>query len=439
MSIKFDNVEILTTAYMPQYAKHETAPDRVLNTLPLAREDGEVLISERYNRKIITLRGTLKATTQANLDTAIDGFKELFSRPEKNLDVAWAGGTRRYVATCVRHSFDRDHYHTTALPWSAEFVVASGIGKDTTATLARDEAALTTDDEDVEGDFIAEDTFTLSGSKAPEPVITLEIVDAASNMKGIEYTNLDTNERIIINRNVDWSAATGKQIKIDCENKRVLDNLATDDFVEGPFHGVFPRFKLGTNNVRIRSGGFVNQRSSDTDAATLTGSQFNFSDSQNRMALSFQVPYQDSTFSGVTLGLTKIGTPTTNLFAFVQTDDEGKPSGSSLASFTFDQSTLPGYPDYEYINIPFAAIFSLSPNTTYWLVVGTQSGVDVSNHPVWNVSESITYPRGRGRYSTNGGTTWQDMAAIPSFRLLMGGFSAATEMKHSVSYTKTYL
>ena len=153
-------------------------------TLPLAREDGEVLIAERYGKKMILLQGTLVAASQSALDTAIDAFKELFSRPEKNLDVSWEAGTLRFVATCTRHDFDRDHYHTNAVPWTAEFTVLSGEGKATATT-----DALTDDSYDL---LAASDTFTLLGSKPPRPVILLEDVDGdATGYRGIEYKNMD--------------------------------------------------------------------------------------------------------------------------------------------------------------------------------------------------------------------------------------------------------
>ena len=440
-SIKFDDVEILNTTYMPQFVKHETAPDRQLISVPLARDDGEVLIATRYGKKVIQLRGTLRANSQALLDAAIDDFKELFSRPEKNFDISWESGTLRYVATCRTHSFDRDHYHLSAVPWSAEFVVSSGVGKATTATLALNEEALTTDDTDVTGTFIAESSFTLDGSKAAAPVITLEIVSADADMKGIEYKNVDTGERIVITRNVDWSAAVGKKVIIDCENKRVTDNLTTTDQVEGPFFGVFPRFKIGTNNVQITSGGFVNQRSSE-DAPSNVGF-ISYTSTSTIYAVSFQVPYADDTFGGAILGLSKSGTPAGNLFVRMVPDAGGLPDygASSIAAATIAPSAATTYPTFSYVPGIFSAAASLNPNTTYWLVVGAQSG-DVSNHFYWHTAASITYPRGHADRSLDSGTTWDggvNVLSVPSFRILMGGVGAATGLKHTVSYPKTYL
>jgi len=98
-SVKFDNTEIVTTDYVPRYFKHESAPLRELALLGLAKNDGAILISEKYGTKRIMVAGHIKASTASSMETAIDTFKELFSRKEKNLDISWADGTRRYVAT----------------------------------------------------------------------------------------------------------------------------------------------------------------------------------------------------------------------------------------------------------------------------------------------------------------------------------------------------
>jgi len=439
-SIKFDGTEILTSAYMPQYVKHESAPDRSLISMPLAREDGQVLIAERYGEKIITLKGTLKAASQDALDAAIDSFKELFSRVEKNLDISWNGSTRRYVATCRKHDFDRDHYHTSAVPWSAEFVVSTGVGKDTSSTTALDEHALTTDDTDTTGDFIAEDSFTLSGSKAPEPVITLEIVSVGDDdMLGIEYEDTDTGERIIVTRNVDWSAAVGKKVVIDCANKKVTDNLSSTDQVEGPFYGAFPSFKIGTNNVKIRSGGILNQTSSDQ---TLSDGESNigYTATTIRYAMSFQVPYSDATFCDVVLGLSKIGTPSSALTVQIVSDSDGEPNlADVLLTGSVAAADVPSYPSFGYCRASNGAGVTLDANTTYWLVAYASSGVDGSNNYRWAIPSGTTYPRGVPLVSSDSGSNWVAGGGVPSFRILIGGFSAATELKHSVVYRKTYL
>lgn len=439
-SIQFAGTEILTSAYIPQFAKHESAPDRAVVALGLVRDDGDVLISERYGKKIITLRGTLKAATQDALDEAIDDFKELFSRSEKNLDISWNGGTRRYVATCIRHEFNRDHYHTNAVPWTAEFVVSNGVGNDTSDTIARNEASLTTSDSGSTGDFTVTDSFSLDGSKPPQPVITIEIVSVGDDdMLGIEYENTDTGERIIITRNVDWQAASGKQIIIDCANKKVTDNLASSVQVEGPFYGVFPRFKLGTNDVRIRSGGIVNQQSSDTSIPN-SASSVNTTSTAIRYAMSFQVPYTDATFCDITLGLSKVGSPGSALLVAVVSDNSGVPNlANTIYSGSIAAANISADPVYTYVRASNGAGATLQANTTYWLVAWCASGVDGSNYYRWHADAALSYPRGAPLLSTNSGSSWITNSAVPSFRILIGGLSAACTFKHSVHYKRTFL
>src|SRR5205085_8353450 len=97
-SVKFDSTEILDSTHLPRFVQHEDTADRALIEVSLARTDSQILIAEFYGMKVIRLQGKLKGTSQSDLETKIDTFKELFSRPEKNLDISWAGGTRRYVA-----------------------------------------------------------------------------------------------------------------------------------------------------------------------------------------------------------------------------------------------------------------------------------------------------------------------------------------------------
>src|SRR5262245_30774345 len=130
MSVSFDGTDLITTTYLPRFVKHESVGTRQLDTMALSRSDGEVLIADSRGKKTISLQGTLKGSSQSDLESKIDAFTELFSRPEKNLDIDWSGGTRRYVATCTAHAFDRDHYHLSIVPWRAEFTVLSGEGKD---------------------------------------------------------------------------------------------------------------------------------------------------------------------------------------------------------------------------------------------------------------------------------------------------------------------
>jgi hypothetical protein len=435
-SIQYDSVELLNLTYMPQFSKHESAPDRTLMSMPLAREDGEVLIAERYGKKVIYLQGTLVGTSQSDLESKIDAFKELFGRPEKNLDISWQAGTRRYVATCSRHSFDRDFFHLSVVPWTAEFTVSTGEGKDTAGTSATATTPLA---------FVpptaAAGTIVFSGSKGPRPTIALSNLDFGTLVRGFEYKNVDTGERLVVTYPGGWG--NDRTATIDCDAKTV-----TGDAVDGVtktlnFFGMFPKFAIGTNNIQVTCGGIVNQKSADNALADVS-STTNLMDSTAReYAQSFMVPYSDQTFQGIQLAIKKTGAPG-NITWRIETDNAGSPSGSLVSADATgtitagDATTSMSYiVDYTNSGNPF----TLSANTTYWLVVKGGATLDASNKWEFGSPTSATYARGYAKLSTDTGASWANFGSKTdlSFRVLHGGGQGTVSVVHAVTYYKTYL
>jgi hypothetical protein len=434
MTVIYDGTELISATYMTRFVKHESVADRSLVTLPLARDDGEVLVAERYGRKLIRLQGVIRGASQSALETAIDAFTELFSRPEKNLDIDWAGGTRRFVATCIRHDFDRDHYHLSVVPWAADFVVLTGEGTDTT----------TTSPAEANGDLISfngittfgETSFPLLGSKPPRPIISLGGLFGPA-VKGVEYKNTDNDQRIISTYPGDWGI--GRTVTIDCLAKTVQGDVIDGVIKDMPFYGIFPSFKIGTNNVQITLGGIVNQKSHDQSLTELT-QEDSLSASTAYLAQSFQVPYADSTFQGVTVALRKIGTPG-SLTWRIETDNGGKPSGTLVsADATATVAAALVSTSLSYKTMYSTNAWALDSNATYWLVLKAASG-DGSNRYACGFVTPGLYPRGHARNSSDSGSTWSDYTPKTDlmFRILYGGIPASTSIAHTVSYYKTYL
>lgn len=441
-SITFDSTEILNTTYAPRFVKHESVPDRELASVPLAREDGESFIGERYGKKIVQLSGIITGTSQADLESKVDGFKELFARTEKNLDIDWNGSTRRYVATCTAHKFDRDHYHLLFCPWSAEFTVLSGEGKDTTDTTCAQadgtsgtQVVYTASAPATDGQV----AITLAGGKEPKPVVTLSNMNLGTAVRGIEYKNEDTGERLIITYPGSWGNA--RTVVIDFAAKTVVGDVVNGITKALNFFGVFPRFKIGTNNIRITPGYLVNQKSADDTVADLSSTSVVLNNNSYKKAQSFMVPYTDQTFSAVQVAASKTGSPGTMSWR-IETDNNGKPSGTlvdatnSYGNFDSDGTSVA----YVRGSTTSFAPFTLQANTVYWLVI-TASGVDGSNYHSIPIPTNSTYPRGKAMYSNDNGATWQDFSVkydLP-FQVQFGGRQATVQIYHKVQYKKTYL
>ena len=423
-SIKFDGTEILNTTYIPRFVKHESAPERDLSLVDLAGEDGSVLVAEKYGIKRIVLRGYLTATTQALLETAIDNFKELFSRKEKNLDISWEAGTRRYVATCVSHEFDRDHFHLLFVPWTTEFIVPSGIGKETTETTYIDTNAFTT--------VSKVDAWTLAGSAKPKPRFLFWNTVPSVYSKGFSLENTDNGERIVVARAAGFD--TNKVFIIDCDKK-----IVTYDGIERGFFGKFPSFKVGVNNIEIVVGNVVDQQFDPDLVAGYYGIQ-----TTTYQAQLFTVPYTDDTYNNIGLYIGKTGTPT-NLQAEIWEDTDGAADSTKKvanATFTTDQGNIDNVASWKYINSP--AAFTLIGGKKYWKVVFTAGG-DGSNYYSWGYANGVyaTYKRGYASGSADSGATWADQTDKDfGFKLRYCGISddaAERKYRYSVYYYKRYL
>lgn len=428
-SVQYDSVEIVTTTYVPRFIKHESTPIRIFSLLELAREDGSVLIAEKYGEKTIYVSGNIKASTQSNLEVAIDTFKELFSRLEKNLDISWGGTTRRYVATCVRHEFNRDYMHINFVPWTAEFLVVAGVGKDTALTAVLNASAV---------DLAAElsSAVTLAGSAKPKPIFTVQFNAAgwaASGAKGIELTLVSTGERMIYNRSA--GLANTISLVFDLENKK-----ATYSGSEVSFYGVFPAFIIGSNSFKIRAGGIIDQQFVQSASASLSGEYSIYGTSY--IAQSFSVPYKDATYRQIDVYVRKVGTPAAALVVRIETDSAGKPSGTLVhANATETIAAADIDTSYGWVTGTFDGLFELSANTRYWIVFrSTGSAVNDEYRVAAYAGNDATYKRGNAATSPDSGTTWLDQATedIP-FKLKYGGSYGGLATILDIDYYKRFL
>jgi len=404
-SILFDNTELRNTTYIPRFVKHESATDRELNILNLARDDGGVLVNDRRGIKKIQMQGVLTASTQALLETAIDNFKELLSRQAKNLDIEWAGSTRRYVATCSLHNFDRDFFHLLFVPWTAEFVVVNGVGTDTTITVEKHAVSVNANP------YSWSSTF--AGSAKPKPIVTLEFGEGHTNPRGIQLKNTTNGQKIIYNKTS--TLANGDTIVIDFEQKKV-----TLEGVEKPFYGVFPDLIIGANALELSIGNILDQYANSlgfsSEDAVWGASLF--------VAHSFVVPNTDASYKRVGIYCEKTGTPTVGLLVRIETDDAGKPSGTLVdadAYGTISKDDVTTDPSWVYCNLQ--ANIQLNSNTPYWIVCKSTSADAGNYYEIPYVDGSLyNYNKGNRARTVDGGTNWtNDPDGNIGFRLYYGG------------------
>ena len=421
-SVKFDNVEICTGIYVPSNLFHESVPEKHLSLLDLAREDGAVYINSKYGTKRIIIRGTLIKSSQSDLESAIDSFKELFSRPQKNLDISWASGTRRYVATCVRHNFNREFMHMNICPWVAEFVVPSGIGTDTSETQVVNNQSFTA--------VQYSGSVNLEGSAEPKPRIRVKCGVNASDVQGVSIIGPKGGKMVIIR---EGGMQAGRYFEFDLLNKRALY-----DGNEVAFHGSLPIFEIGSNAYTIKCGEIVDQE--HTTGVLYTSKIYG----NNYFAQSFMVPERDTTYRIFKLWVRSIGSPP-QLRLSIRPDAGGKPD---MSQYVKDNNNLdcsitvsPGS-SFGWVEWDFSNGVTLEANTKYWLVVSCSTG-DASNYHEWQYTSGVdsTYARGNGMSSTDGGSNWTNHSDRDYlFRVCYGGAEDGTKTYYfDIFYYKRYL
>lgn len=424
-SIQFDSTELRNTTYIPRFVKHESATERDLNLLDLARDDGSVLVNDRRGVKRITLQGILTGTSESGLETAIDTFKELLSRQEKNLDISWAGSTRRYVATCASHIFDRDFFHLLFVPWTAEFVVSSGVGKDTTITAEKHAV-------DVDANPYSWSS-TFAGSAKPKPIITVVIGVGYTYPRGLQIKNTTNGQKITINK--ASALGMGDTFIFNWDTKKV-----TLGGVEYPFYGVFPDLIIGANSLQLQIGDIVDQ-----EFTAMAGYGGGTSISGNTwIAQSFVVSNKDTSYRKLGIYGKKTGSPPNPLVLEIQTDNGGKPSGSKVhvdATASIDAGDIGTSDAWIYDNM--ASDITLEANTIYWLVAKTTAGDGSNKYEIPYQSGSLaTYLKGNKATSLDAGANWTDNPTHDfGFKVYYGGTADASlgTTTLDVDYYKRYI
>lgn len=219
--------------------EHTNQPDEVAALYALADADGSAIPAINYPTKKILIGGTIHGSTQANLDSRIDEFKGYFNGKEKNLDIAYGSGTRRYVATKNALSISREQKALFAT-FRVEFVCTVPFGLDTS----------TTDVWATKTGFTSAtftETPTIAGSAPYQyPVITITLTAITGDGDYVQISNDNNGQELLL---YGLGLETGDVIVIDALNRSV-----TVDGVEVAFYGTFLELEPGANSITYTDG-----------------------------------------------------------------------------------------------------------------------------------------------------------------------------------------
>lgn len=236
MQILYDNVDLNASPYTVSELPHESVAQRDIFLYELARERGAVIISSEYRSKQFVIEGLIKGTSQADLDSKIDTFKELISRPAKNLDVDYSGAVRRYKnCYAIANGITRTGRDITRAKYQITIVVPDGVGYASTLTTVTNN-----------GITVASyaGSITIAGTAKPKPkfTITVSAVTGTLNAVSLQQGNLKID--------IAQALVATDVLIIDTETKKVTLNGVEKDYT-----GQFPEFGVGSNSFTLVTNG----------------------------------------------------------------------------------------------------------------------------------------------------------------------------------------
>lgn len=227
------------TGIITNVIDHTDGPDMLMSLLALADADGSSIPAINYPSKPVALAGVIKGSTQADLDDRIDTFKGYFTGKDKNLDISYGSGTRRYIATAGTPKIQRKQNSFIAV-FQVPITCTNPFGLDTS----------TTDLWTAKNNFTSA-TFTETptvGGNAPFqlPIITITIDALTGAGDYVQISNDNNNQEMMI---YGQGLEAGDVIIIDCVERTVTLNGTEIDY-----NGTFLELEPGANSITYTDG-----------------------------------------------------------------------------------------------------------------------------------------------------------------------------------------
>ena len=239
-AISFNSNSLQTSNIVTNSIKHIGGPDVDALTSVLANANKSTIDGIYYPSKVITIGGSIIGSSVSDCETKVDTFKSyLAGKVNKNLDIGYGSGTRRYIVTPTKVS-DLDQIgEVNHVEFTVEFTCSQPFGK------ATSESTILSDTGRTNSNY--SDNYTFAGTAPIQlPVITItlnSVTDGDNNY--ITIGNNATGQQLIINR----TFADDDVIEIDCYNKTVKVNNSEVDFT-----GSFPEFETGSQYLDYADG-----------------------------------------------------------------------------------------------------------------------------------------------------------------------------------------
>lgn len=215
--------------YWVENLPHEAPAKQEVNLQKLARTNESVLLRKGYGVRTISIVVVFEDSTMDLMDVKVDDFKEVVEAIDKNLDIAYASGTRRYVSTGFVETIERRPRWARV---AVRFECYKAFGEDTASTIEEFDAKTTSP-------YADEIDFGGNAPAQPDITITLDSF-TGSGTKFMQIKNVDTGEYVRFTAD-DWAGSD--VIVISSQNGIILRNGAVMQYL-----GIMPIWIAGVNN-----------------------------------------------------------------------------------------------------------------------------------------------------------------------------------------------
>jgi hypothetical protein len=227
------------TGIITNLIDHTDGPDMLMSLLALADADGSSIPAINYPSKPIAIASVIKGSSQADLDNRIDAYKGYFIGKDKNLDVAYGSGTRRYIATAGVPRVQRKPKSYIAV-CQVPITCTNPFGLDTSPS-----ALFSTHT----GSTVATFTETPTvGGNAPFqlPIFTITLTALTGAGDYVQISNDNNNQEILI---YGAGLVNGDVLVIDC-----VQRIVTLNGNEIDYYGTFLELPPGASSITYTDG-----------------------------------------------------------------------------------------------------------------------------------------------------------------------------------------
>lgn len=237
-NITFDSNDIQTDNIITSSIEHNSIPLKDAKLYSLAHANRSTIPYVSYPSRSVRVSGKIIDTTVAGLEARLDTFKAYFRGTDKNLDIDFAGTTRRYIATANGVSIDQPGGLQHA-DFDIQFICSEPFGRNITSTSAESSTGRTAS--------TYTDTHVFLGTAPYQlPIITIEYTAVTGGNNSLMFSNDATGQAILI---LGQTFVADDIVVIDCENKSVTLNGVEIDSL-----GAFPEFEPGSRDFTYTDG-----------------------------------------------------------------------------------------------------------------------------------------------------------------------------------------